>query len=129
MKYNVTSIPNFEAQYKRLSKKYPSLFEDINTLVESLELNPTQGSSLGNGLYKVRLAIASKGQGKSGGGRIITCVKITGALVVLAAIYDKSEQATMTPKELDRLLRNVDKIKSTKLNSYFSFMQGAKICE
>ena len=31
-----------------------------------------QGNNLGNGVYKVRIAIASKGGGKSGGGRIVT---------------------------------------------------------
>jgi mRNA-degrading endonuclease RelE of RelBE toxin-antitoxin system len=104
MKYNVTTIPNFEKQYKRLWKKYPSLFEDVNALIESLESNPLQGSSLGNGLYKVRLSVTSKAQGKSGGARVITCVKVTGSLIVLVAIYDKSEQETVSPKELVKLL-------------------------
>ncbi len=34
--------------------------------------NPTSGTSLGHNLYKIRLAIASKGKGKSGGARVIT---------------------------------------------------------
>jgi hypothetical protein len=109
MKYNVTTIPNFEKQYKRLWKKYPSLFEDVNALIESLESNPLQGSSLGNGLYKVRLSVTSKAQGKSGGARVITCVKVTGSLIVLVAIYDKSEQETVSPKELKRELKQAGK--------------------
>lgn len=105
MKYIITTIPNFDKQFKRLEKKYPSLFDDITTLAESLSNNPTQGTSLGNGLYKLRLNISSKKQGKSGGARVITCVKIVGSMVVLAAMYDKSEQGTMTTKEIKKLLQ------------------------
>ena len=66
-----------------------------------------QGDSLGQGLYKVRMKIASKGQGKSGGARVITCIKIIENKVILAAIYDKSEQETMTDKELFDLLNKI----------------------
>jgi hypothetical protein len=69
--------------------------------------DPLQGSSLGNGLYKVRMAIESKGQGKSGGARVITMVQVIGERIVLAAIYDKSEVETMTDKELGKLLKNI----------------------
>ena len=86
-------------------KKHPSLFEDVSKLVESLKENPLQGAPLGGGLYKVRLSVSSKLQGKSGGARVITCVRITGRTVILAALYDKSEQGTMTPKELKQLLQ------------------------
>jgi len=105
MKYNVTSIPNFTKELKRLAKKYPSILDDVLSLTDILEITPLQGVPLGNSLYKVRLSIASKGQGKSGGARVITCVKIIGAVVVLVAIYDKSERETITPKELDKLLK------------------------
>ena len=34
--------------------------------------NPFLGDDLGSGIRKVRMAIASKGKGKSGGARILT---------------------------------------------------------
>jgi hypothetical protein len=39
-----------------------------------LQDNPTAGISLGNSTYKIRIAIKSKGSGKSGGARVITYV-------------------------------------------------------
>lgn len=75
MSYNVSSIPLFDKQAKRLAKKYPSLKKDLAELLESLADNPEKGIALGNSFYKIRLAIASKGKGKTGGARVITYVK------------------------------------------------------
>ena len=52
----------------------------------------------------MRLAIASKGKGKSGGARVITCVKIVKSVVYLLAIYDKSERETISDAELKQLI-------------------------
>jgi hypothetical protein len=51
------------------------------------------------------MAIASKGKGKSGGSRVITCVKIVAGSVFLLSIYDKSDKESITDNELDNLLR------------------------
>ncbi len=66
--------------------------------------DPRQGSSLGKGCYKVRMSIASKGKGKSGGARVITRVRVLGEVVWLLTIYDKSDQADITDKELAGLV-------------------------
>jgi len=105
MAYSIAISPVFEKQSERLNKKYPSIFEDLKKLRDDLRTNPFQGSSLGSGLYKVRMKIASKGQGKSGGARVITCIKVVENKITLLAIYDKSEQETMTTKELLELLK------------------------
>ncbi len=94
----------FNKQVKRLSKKHKSLIEDLEVLGENVINNPTQGQSLGKGCYKIRMAISSKNQGKSGGVRIITLVQIIDDLVVLLSIYDKSEKETISDSELDDLL-------------------------
>jgi hypothetical protein len=107
MSYNILPIPPFDRQLKRLSKKYPSLKEEYFELIESLEKNPEQGTNLGNNCYKIRLAIASKGKGKSGGARVITNFVIADATVYLLSIYDKSEKQNLTDKELDELLKFV----------------------
>jgi mRNA-degrading endonuclease RelE of RelBE toxin-antitoxin system len=86
MSYNVLSIPPFDKQLKRLAKKYPSLRNEFRQLLNSLEQNPEQGTSLGNNCYKIRIAISSKGKGKSGGARVITCVQIIAASVYLLSI-------------------------------------------
>jgi mRNA-degrading endonuclease RelE of RelBE toxin-antitoxin system len=107
MNFDVRTLPNFEKEAKRLSKKHRSLKKDLLTLIESLEKSPQQGEPLGNDFYKVRLAISNKGSGKSGGARIITCVKIIKYVVFLSSIYDKSEKATITNQELKLLARQI----------------------
>jgi len=71
------------------------------------EINPEQGVDLGNRCYKIRLAIASKGKGKSGGARVIAHLVIEDDAVYLLAIYDKSEKSTLTDSELAELLRQI----------------------
>ena len=77
-----------------------------------MEENPTQGTSLGRNCYKIRLSIASKGKGKSGGARIITNIVIADETVYLLSIYDKSDKENLTDKELIELLEFVQDIKS-----------------
>jgi hypothetical protein len=107
MNYNVKSISVFERQAKRLIKKYASLQKELLTLISELKINPQLGASVGNNCYKIRLAVSSKGKGKSGGARIITNVAIIEKNVYLLTIYDKSEQSDITNKELAELLKYI----------------------
>jgi mRNA-degrading endonuclease RelE of RelBE toxin-antitoxin system len=104
MSYNVVTIPPFDRQLKRLAKKFPSLKTEYANLIESLEENPVKGVAMGNSCYKIRVAIKSKGKGKSGGARVITNVQVVENNVFLLAIYDKSEQDNITDNELGYLL-------------------------
>lgn len=108
MSYKVRSIPKFEKELKRLAKKFPSLKSDFSILLQSLKENPDQGVSLGNDCYKIRMAISSKGKGKSGGARVITCFKIIHGNVYLLTIFDKSEQESIPDKELRELLKFIN---------------------
>ena len=103
MIYKISSIPLFDNQAKRLAKKFPSLKNDLAELVEKLTTEPEQGKALGNKFYKIRIAIASKGKGKSGGARVITYIKIVETTVYMVSIYDKSEKETITDKELEQI--------------------------
>jgi mRNA-degrading endonuclease RelE of RelBE toxin-antitoxin system len=113
MKYNVLSIPPFDRQLKRLAKKYYSLKAEYAALVEELGENPERGIPMGNNCYKIRLSIASKGRGKSGGARVITHIYIENETVFLLAIYDKSEQTDISDRELRELLLEIENIKTT----------------
>ncbi len=104
MKYNVLSIPPFDRQLKILAKKYPSLKTEYNALINDLEQEPQKGTPIGKSCYKIRLAIASKGKGKSGGARVITHFYVENKSVFLLSIYDKSEQVDISDKELKELL-------------------------
>ena len=72
MSYKIVSSKGFKRDVKPLAKKYRSLKNELSDLFDSLETNPIQGSDLGKSCYKIRLGIASKGKGKSGGARVIT---------------------------------------------------------
>ena len=77
MSFSVKTILVFEKQAKRLIKKYPSLKTELITLIATLKVNPSHGTALGKDCFKIRISIASKGKGKSGGARIITHFIIT----------------------------------------------------
>ena len=108
MSFEIKITPKFEKELKRLSKKYPSLKTEYPELVQSLRENPIQGTSLGDNCYKVRIPIASKGKGKSGGARTITYLKIKDTTVFLLTIYDKGEKETTSSKEIEDLLKLID---------------------
>jgi hypothetical protein len=105
MSYNIIVTSGFKKHVKSVGKKYRSLKSDIESLIVSLEQNPLQGEPLGKDCYKVRMAISSKNKGKSGGSRVITCVKVVDQDLYLLTIYDKSEKENISDKELDGLLK------------------------
>ncbi len=105
MSFKVYTTDFFNKELKKLSKKYPSIKDDYKALVDSLKEEPKQGQPLGKDCYKIRMAITSKGKGKSGGSRVITCVKIVAGSVFLLSIYDKGDRESISDKELDELLR------------------------
>jgi len=72
MAITINYLPEFERRAKVLAKRYKSFPSDYDTFLHSLEENPSQGTSLGAGVYKVRMPIAAKGKGKSGGARVLT---------------------------------------------------------
>ncbi len=108
MSYNISAIPSFKKEFKKLAKKYPSLKSDLQKLSEELIENPTLGIDLGGNFYKVRMSITSKGRGKSGGARIITHIKIIETTIFLTSIYDKSDKDSISDKELNQLLNKIE---------------------
>ena len=117
MKVTINVTANFKKEAKPLFKRYPSLINDLAHLEGHLSVNPTFGIALGNNTYKIRLKISSKGKGKSGGARVITYLETLlmtkskigdlDIMVNLIPIYDKSETATITDKELKLLIAKV----------------------
>ncbi|MBX2980922.1 MAG: type II toxin-antitoxin system RelE/ParE family toxin [Flavobacteriales bacterium] len=103
MKHRVIPTPAFEKELRPLLKRHRSLGKDLLKLEKELEAKPNTGTSLGHGLYKIRLAIGSKGKGKSGGGRVITYVVTEDAELYLLSIYDKSDYDTVDTKAMKQL--------------------------
>ena len=104
MSFNVIATSQFEKKLKRLAKKYKSLPNDLIPIIDKLEQDPAFGVPIGKNCYKIRIAISSKSKGKSGGGRMITYVRILKSIVYLMDIFDKSEQANISDKELRMLI-------------------------
>ena len=106
----VIILPGFEKDAKKLSKKYSSLKNELIVFIDSTQTKGVQGVSLGSGLFKARLAVKSKGKGKSGGLRIISYHDVILARnedsVYLVAIYDKSELSTMEIKQINKILKS-----------------------
>lgn len=100
----------FKRQFKRLMKKYPSLPDDLKAFSQDLKTNPQQGASFGTRLYKVRMAIASKGKGKSGGARVITYHVLATQErieITLLTIYDKNEIDSVSDDYLRSLVKDL----------------------
>jgi mRNA-degrading endonuclease RelE of RelBE toxin-antitoxin system len=104
MNYKVIPVDKFKREAKRLIKKYPSLKIELTELAEALSIEPTQGTSLGNDTYKIRVSIKSKGKGKSGGARVITYVITPQKEIYLLTIYDKAEFDSIDDKTLRRII-------------------------
>ena len=105
MSYKIELSENFKKEAKKLSKKYPSLKTELAALFINLETNPTLGTPLGNNIYKIRLAIASKNKGKSGGARIMSFVLVTDSTVLLFSIYNKGDKDSILDDEIKELLK------------------------
>ncbi len=105
----VTVTDEFKRQMKKLVKKYASALSDYNQLVQSLKMNPFQGDDLGNGKRKVRMAITSKGKGKSGGARVITYElqqnSVNEIFLILLTIYDKGDIESLSDSYIDWLIQ------------------------
>ncbi len=108
MSYRIVPTHRFEKELKRLAKKYRSLKDEFSDLLDDIEQNPKLGTPLGNGCYKIRIAIRSKGKGKSGGARVITYLYMTTKTVYLLTIFDKSERADLRSGELEGMMNDLD---------------------
>lgn len=72
--------------------------------------NPILGDDLGSGIRKVRMAIASKGKGKSGGARILTLnllLDTESMEITLLTIYDKGEISNVKDDFIKYLISNL----------------------
>jgi mRNA-degrading endonuclease RelE of RelBE toxin-antitoxin system len=105
MSFLIKITKHFEKEAKPLIKKYPSFKKDIAALIQELELNAEIGKPLGQGLFKIRISISSKGRGKSGGARVITYVVQKNKVVNLISIYDKAEYDAASIETLLKILK------------------------
>lgn len=99
---------DFRASYKLLKKRHKSLEADFERLLASLLESPIQGVELVGGLRKVRMAITSKGRGKSGGARVIIRVRIVADELQLLYIYDKADMENVSETFLRDVMKRME---------------------
>ena len=99
---------DFRASYKLLKKRHKSLEADFERLLASLLEKPMQGVELPGGVRKVRMAITSKGRGKSGGARVIIRVRIVADELQLLYIYDKADMENVSETFLRDVMKRME---------------------
>lgn len=111
MSFEVRTTPRFERAAKTLMKRHRSLKTDLQGLIVSLSENPMQGDELTPGIRKIRMAITSKGRGKSGGARVITYTILASenqGKVYLIDIYDKADYSTVDLSVIQSIMAELD---------------------
>lgn len=113
MSFNITvSVSDdFAKEAKRLAKKYPSFKQDYKEFLDSIKENPLQGDEITKNIRKIRMAIKSKGKGKSGGARVITfniLTDVQNGQVVLLLIYDKEDASTVKTNVVKQIVRDLE---------------------
>jgi mRNA-degrading endonuclease RelE of RelBE toxin-antitoxin system len=103
-KVEIIALPQFEKELKLLARKYTSLDKDFEILLKELTENPFAGISLDNNCFKVRMNIKSKRAGKSGGARVITCVKLISNKLYLVSIFDKADKESISKEAIALIL-------------------------
>lgn len=110
MNFDLIPTPDFEKSFKALAKRHRSLKADFRAFTDDLKQNPFQGDELTPGIRKIRMAISSKGRGKSGGARVITYTVMTleeAGEIYLIDIYDKSDFSTVDVQTLQKIIKNL----------------------
>ena len=110
MSYVISRHRDFDVSIKRLAKRYRSMADDYARLLDSLEDNPFQGVELSPGIRKIRMAIGSKGRGKSGSARVITANAIIAeheGRIALLTIYDKADASSVKLNVIKEMAREL----------------------
>lgn len=93
-----------------LQKKYRSFKNDYAEFLKSIKENPLQDDEITKNIRKIRMAIGSKGKGKSGGARVITfniLTDVQNGQVVLLLIYDKEDASTVKTNVVKQMVRDM----------------------
>ena len=94
---------------KAIAKRYRSFNDDYKKLIDELLVNPKLGTDLGDGFRKVRMAISSKGKGKSGGCRVITFEMVErNNCLYLVYVYDKSDADNVAMRVIRELVADMN---------------------
>jgi len=77
--------------------------DDREALIDLLSLDPDAGTSLGGGLHKIRFA--RRGEGKSGGYRVLYFYREEDLPIVLLTAFAKNQKSNITGRERSDLIQ------------------------
>lgn len=107
----VEAAPTFTKNLRNLAKKYRSIRDDIQPVIEQLERGELPGdqiSGIGYDVFKLRVKNSDIQKGKSGGYRMIYYVK-TAKGIILLTVYIKSEKADIPADEIMGIIVEYEK--------------------
>ena len=104
MKVTYTKV--FKKHIRKLSRRYRSLQQDLQSVIETLERGTLLGdriTGLDHIVYKVRVKNSDNKKGKRAGYRVIYYIK-TVEEARLIAMYSKSDQVNISDSSIRRIL-------------------------
>lgn len=106
------ATPDFQAQLRKLAKRYRNLRNDLQPLLNDLESGNCPGDQIAGTTYtvfKVRVKNSDIQKGKSAGYRVIYQQR-DNVRILLVTIYSKSDESTLTAKEVRIIINTFNKL-------------------
>lgn len=96
--YTVIETPTFQAQASKIWSE-----AERTAFITYIAENPETGDVIPNADGARKIRWAAQGKGKRGGARVIYFNMLDDGVVVLIAVYSKSEQTNISPKTVKGL--------------------------
>lgn len=112
----VEASPTFKRNLRSLAKKYRSIRDDIQPVIEKLQQGELPGNQIPGvdyTVFKLRVRNSDTQKGKSGGYRLIYYVK-TATGIILLTIYTKSEQVDIAADDIQSIITDYEQRKLTE---------------
>ena len=98
----------FKSRLRSLAKRYRSIRNDLQTLLDDLQNGKTIGDQIqgiGSTVFKARLKNSDVQKGKSGGYRVIYQVK-ENYCILMIIIYSKSDQTDIPASQIRDIINS-----------------------
>jgi mRNA-degrading endonuclease RelE of RelBE toxin-antitoxin system len=108
----VKASPTFNRNLRALAKKYRSIRNDLQPVIEQLEQGELPGDQIpgvGYTVFKLRVRNSDTQKGKSGGYRLIYYVK-TAKGIILLTVYAKSEQVDIAAEDIQSIITEYEQL-------------------
>jgi len=111
MSYEAYLTETFQKSIKILKKKFRRVKDDLFSIIQALEEDPTIGDPIpgwNKEIWKVRASSSDVKKGKRGGFRLIYFWKSEEFRVYLLAAYFKGDKTDITKRDIEKLLKKLN---------------------